>query len=217
MVEVRAPASLETPYADTQPFPTLLWVSRGFEARRLRSSHLNHRGSRSVGGACFAASVTTPTPTRYWINTISLEHVLLGVEGGFTQADHGRDTRLRRLARGDAIAFYSSRRTIGATGRPLQQFTALGTIVDDEPYRFEMSPDFQPWRRRVEFEDVRAVPIRPLLPMLGFITDEQRWGLPFRSGLFEVTAGDFGVIAGALRDAATMDDAFSASGRRAEA
>ncbi len=56
------------------------------------------------------------------------------------------------------------------------------------------------------------MPIRPLLPMLGFISDEQRWGLPFRRGLFEVPAGDFGVIAGALRDAATMDDVFSASG-----
>jgi hypothetical protein len=31
---------------------------------------------------------------RYWINTVSLEHVERGVEGGFTQADHGKNTRL---------------------------------------------------------------------------------------------------------------------------
>lgn len=155
-----------------------------------------------------------PTP-RFWVAAISLDHVLVAVAGGFTQADHGGETRLRRLARGDGIAFYSPRAALRSS-RPLQQLTALGEVADDEPFRAEGLPDPAPWRRSVDFEDVRAVPIRPLLPMLGFITDEQRWGLPFRRGLLEVTAGDFGVIAGALRDAASMDDAFSSSGRRAE-
>lgn len=141
------------------------------------------------------------TPRRHWISTVSLEHVLLGVEGGFTQADHGRDTRLRRLSRGDGIAFYSPRTAMGS-GRPLQCFTALGTITDDEPFQVEMKPGFRPWRRRVEFEKVGHAPIRPLLAALGFVTDEQRWGLPFRRGLFEVAAGDFGVVAGAMRQAA---------------
>lgn len=145
---------------------------------------------------------------RYWINTISLEHVLQGVAGGFTQADHGRDTRLRALARGDLIAFYSPR-TAMRTGEVLQRFTALGEIADDEPYRVELRPDLRPWRRRVDFEDVAQVPIRPLLAMLGFVTDEQKWGLPFRRGLFEVPAGDFGVIAGALRDAAAAPSQHS--------
>lgn len=45
----------------------------------------------------------------YWINTVSRAHVLGGVEGGFTQADHGRNTRLRQLARGDWLVFYSPR------------------------------------------------------------------------------------------------------------
>lgn len=141
---------------------------------------------------------------RYWINSISLDHVLLGVEGGFTQAGHGRDTRLRRLARGDGIAFYSPRAAIGAA-KPLQRFTALGVVVDDEPYQVDVDEDFRPWRRRVEFEPVVAVPVKPLLPVLGFIDDEEHWGLPFRRGLFEVPSGDFGAIAGAMRDAA--DDA----------
>ena len=154
------------------------------------------------------------SPQRFWINTISLDHVELGVAGGFTQADHGRDTRLRRLRRGDAIAFYSPRTTVGARA-PLQRFTALGEVVDDEPYRVETRPDVHHWRRRLDFEQVAAVPIRPLLPLLGFVTDEQRWGLPFRRGLFEVTAGDFGVVAGALRDASRVDDAYSTSGRTA--
>ncbi len=142
---------------------------------------------------------------RHWINTISHDHVLLGVEGGFTQAGHGTDTRLRRLARGDGIAFYSPRESIGAA-RPLQRFTALGVVADDEPYRVEVGPDLHPWRRRVEFERVVAVPVRPLLPVLGFVDDEEHWGLPFRRGLFEVPAGDFAAVAGAMRDAAWAAD-----------
>ena len=140
----------------------------------------------------------TPGAARCWIACISLDHVLLGVEGGFTQADHGRDTRLRRLGRGDRVAFYSARTAL-REGRRLQQFTALGVVADDEPWR---AGPHGHWRRRVDFEDVAAVPVRPLLPVLGFVDDEERWGLPFRRGLFEVQAGDLAAIAGAMRDRA---------------
>lgn len=139
--------------------------------------------------------------TRYWINSISLDHVLLGVEGGFTQAGHGHDTRLRRLSRGDGMAFYSPRTAL-QTGKRLQQFTALGVVVDDEPYRVEVHEGLRHWRRRLEFEQVAPVPVRPLLPVLGFVDDEEHWGLPFRRGLFEVPAGDFNAVAGAMRDGA---------------
>ena len=166
-------------------------------------------------GAGSLCGMTDPAGTRYWVVSTSLDHVLRGVAGGFTRADAGRETRLRRPARGDRVVFYSPRAGPGST-RALQQLTALGVIADDEPYRAG-DPAAAAWHRRVDYEDVRAVPIRPLLPMLGFVTDEQRWGLPFRSGLLEVTAGDFGVLAGALRDAASMDDVFSTSGRRAGA
>jgi len=149
---------------------------------------------------------------RHWVNCISHDHVRAGAAGGFTQAGHGTDTRLRRLARGDAMVFYSPRESLAAT-RPYQHLTALGAVVDDEPWRDEETGH---WRRRLDFETVRPVPIRPLLPMLGFVTDEQRWGLPFRRGLFEVTAGDFGVLAGALRDAAWVPDEYSRVGRSAE-
>lgn len=135
--------------------------------------------------------------TRYWINTISREHVRLGVEGGFTQADHGKDSRLRRLRPGDLIAFYSPRTAMGS-GEPLQQFTALGTVTGDSPYQVEVSPDFHPWRLKVAFEEVTPAPIRPLLEDLGFITDTKRWGFPFRRGLFEVEESDMDLIRRAL-------------------
>jgi hypothetical protein len=53
---------------------------------------------------------------RYWINTVSRDHVQTGVEGGFTQADHGKRTRLKRLERGDRIVFYSPRAEKKFTG-----------------------------------------------------------------------------------------------------
>lgn len=131
---------------------------------------------------------------------MSREHVLAGVAGGFTQADHGRDTRLRRLAVGDRIAFYSPR-TAYPDGAPLRQFTALGTITGEEVYRFRMREDFVPWRRAVRFEQVAAVDAAPWVGELSFVPDPKRWGYPFRRGLFAVPAEDFAVIESAMRAA----------------
>ena len=140
-------------------------------------------------------SVTTMS--RCWINTVSREHVLWGVEGGYTQADHGTNTRLRRLAPGDTLAFYSPRTQLRG-GEPLQEFTALATVTGEEVYQVEMTPEFHPWRLEVSFHEVTPAPIRPLLPRLSFITDQQRWGYPFRRGLFEIGADDMTVIREAL-------------------
>lgn len=134
---------------------------------------------------------------RHWVNTISRSHVERGVAGGFTQADHGAATRLKRLQRGDRIVFYSPRTDFEA-GVPLQAFTAVGTIADDEPYQVEMSPDFRPWRRAVTFVQGHEAPIAPLLADLTFIADKKRWGFPFRRGLFEIPAPDFARIAEAM-------------------
>ena len=135
---------------------------------------------------------------RYWINTVSREHTLIGIAGGFTQADHGRSTALRRLAKGDWIAFYSPR-THFRGREPLQCFTAIGHIADEEPYQVEMTPEFHPWRRRVEFLPCEEVPVRPLVEELGFIHDKQRWGFPFCRGLFEVPRVDFERICHAMQ------------------
>jgi len=134
---------------------------------------------------------------RYWVNTVSLEHVQLGVAGGFTQADHGRSTRLRGLSPGDGLVFYSPR-TAMRGGQSLQEFTALGRVTGTEPYQVEMSPDFHPWRLSVDFLDARPAAARPLVPELEFIPDPKRWGFPFRRGLFEIGRTDFVRIAEAM-------------------
>jgi EVE domain len=132
-----------------------------------------------------------------WINTISADHVRRGVEGGFTQTDHGKPDRLKRLARGDWIAFYSPK-TNYPEGDPLRMFTALGQIVDDEPYQVELTSDVRPYRRKVEFLDCTPIPIRPLIDGLEFIEDKQHWGFRFRFGLFRINDHDFDVIRSAL-------------------
>lgn len=140
---------------------------------------------------------------KYWINTVSRDHTRHGVAGGFTQAGHGRSTGLKRLAKGDAIAFYSPRTQLNG-GEPLQRFTALGLVMDDEPYQAEMTPDFHPWRRRVGFLPCEEAPIQPLLDDLSFIQDKRRWGYPFRRGLFEIPREDFERIARAMGVAASL-------------
>ncbi len=138
-----------------------------------------------------------PDGPAFWVNTVSLEHVKLGVAGGFTQADHGRSTRLKRLHPGDGLVFYSPRTQMRG-GQPLQQFTALGRVTGTQPYQVRMSEDFHPWRLSVDFLEVRPAPVRPLVEKLNFISDPQRWGYPFRRGLFEIDEADFGLIGAAM-------------------
>jgi hypothetical protein len=136
--------------------------------------------------------------SKYWINTVSRDHVRAGAEGGFTQANHGRDGNLRRLQQGDLMAFYSPR-TRYPDGELLQALTAVGRVADDAPYQAEMSPTFHPWRRRVEFFPCEVAPIRGLLAELAFIGDRRNWGFVFRRGLFEIGEDDFRRIASAMK------------------
>jgi EVE domain len=142
-----------------------------------------------------------------WINTVSRDHVERGVRGRFTQANHGKPNMLRKMARGDWIVFYSPR-AVHPDGEPVQAFTAIGQVADDEPYRVEMSDDepyrvemsddFHPWRRNVDFLSCSETPIRPLLEQLDFIEDKSRWGYKFRFGVFRIDDHDLDVIRSAM-------------------
>jgi hypothetical protein len=131
---------------------------------------------------------------KYWINTISLDHVLRGVENGFTQAGHGSEKGLGKLEKGDMIVFYSPKTAFDG-GEPLQSFTAMGEVIDDEPYQVEMTKDFHPFRRNLKFNHIKETSIRPLIDELSFIKDKQHWGYMFRFGLFQIPKSDFDVIA----------------------
>jgi EVE domain len=132
-----------------------------------------------------------------WINTVSRDHVQQGVRGRFTQANHGKPHMLRRMAKGDWVVFYSPKTALD-DGEPLQAFTAIGQVVDEEPYRVEIADDFAPWRRNVDFLPVDETPIRPLIDDLNFIEDKKRWGYKFRFGVFKIDDHDLAVIRQAM-------------------
>ncbi|MBD0291854.1 MAG: EVE domain-containing protein, partial [Thermoleophilia bacterium] len=86
------------------------------------------------------------TVPRYWIGVVSHAHVRRGVAGGFAQLSHGKEAPLRRLAAGDWLVYYSPRRT-HPDGEPLQAFTAIGEVADDELFQVEGDGGVRPWRR----------------------------------------------------------------------
>ena len=132
-----------------------------------------------------------------WINTVSRDHVQQGVRGRFTQANHGKPHMLRRMAKGDFIIFYSPKTALDG-GEPLQAFTAIGQIADDEPYQVKVTADFVPWRRNVDFVASNETPIRPLIEDLHFIEDKKRWGYKFRFGVFKIDDHDLDLIRRAM-------------------
>ena len=134
----------------------------------------------------------------YWINAISKDHVLAGVKGGFTQAGHGKSTKLQHLKQGDLLVFYSAKTQL-EKGEPLQNFTAIGAIADSKPYQVEVSSTSHPWRRKMTFFQSEAASIRPLIDSLSFIQNKQKWGFPFMRGLFEIGKEDFEQIAKAMK------------------
>jgi EVE domain len=135
---------------------------------------------------------------KYWINCISKDHVLKGVKGGFTQADHGKNTRLKHLQKGDIIIFYSPRTHL-KEGQKLQTFSAIGEIADEQPYQVEMTATFHPWRRKVKFYPCSEISIHDILAALSFIKDKKHWGFPFRRGLFSINKDDFVIIFQAMQ------------------
>ena len=135
---------------------------------------------------------------RFWINTVSLDHVEAAAEGGFTQADHGARTRLGRPRPGDEMIFYSPRTSL-QKGTPVQQFTAWATITGDAPYQVIVTDDFRPWRLAATFHPCTPVNARLLIDQLSFIHDATHWGLPFRRGLFTIPQNDFAKICARMR------------------
>jgi predicted RNA-binding protein len=137
---------------------------------------------------------------RYWIGVASKDHVLRGVKGGFCQLCHGKNNPLKRLSPGDWIIYYSPRDQVSG-GEVVQSFTAMGRILEGEPYSFDMGNGFVPYRRNVQFVNVRETPIRPLLDRLSFIKNKRSWGYVFRFGLLEISESDLEVIATAMKAA----------------
>jgi len=131
--------------------------------------------------------------TKYWIIVASKDHVKNGIAEGIAQACHGKASPLKRMRKGDFIIYYSSKQTMGQP-QPCQQFTAIGKVTDEQTYQFQVSENFCPSRRNIEFLPGIAISILPLIAELDFIPNKKSWGYPFRFGFFEIKHHDFELI-----------------------
>lgn len=134
---------------------------------------------------------------RYWLIVASRNHVYRGLEGGFSQANHGKLGPLKRMQPGDGVVYYSPKMEYGGD-EPCQRFTAIGRVAEGEPYQVVMSDTFAPFRRNVVFAQAHEADIRVLLPQLDFISDKQHWGAVFRFGFREIPVADYERIAEAM-------------------
>ena len=141
---------------------------------------------------------------KFWIGVASKDHVEKGILGGFCQLCHGKETPLKRMKKGDYIIYYSSKINLDSQF-PYQKFTAIGKVIDNDVYRYEMFPGFVPFRRDVQFLESKDVEIKPLLHSLLFIKDKTKWGYPFRYGHLQITKGDFLIIAQKMLSSADFE------------
>ncbi|GAB1640060.1 EVE domain-containing protein [Krasilnikovia sp. MM14-A1259] len=123
----------------------------------------------------------------HWLGVVCRDHVRRGTQLGIAQLGHGKRDGLARLAAGDWLVYYSPRTSLRG-GVPLQAFTAIGVVADDEIWQADEGT-FHPWRRRVNYlPGAIETPIRTL--GLG-LTAQPGWGTQLRRGLVRLTDDDF--------------------------
>jgi hypothetical protein len=131
---------------------------------------------------------------RHWVIVASKDHVQNGVRWGIAQANHGKAAPLKRMQVGDGVLYYSPKVEFGGDEK-LQAFTAIGEVMGESVYPFDMGGGFVPYRRDVKYKVCLEVPIQSLIPVLTFIKDKTSWGFMFRFGFFEIPKVDFDLIA----------------------
>jgi hypothetical protein len=77
-------------------------------------------------------------------------------------------------------------------------FTALGEIKVGDVNSFDMGNGFIPYRREVNWYQIKETSIISLLPILEF-TRQKNWGFQLRFGLVEISVHDLRCISHAMR------------------
>ncbi len=134
--------------------------------------------------------------SRGWLGVVSAEHVERGVRLGIAQINHGKKTPLARMHADDVLVYYSPSVARGVTDG-YRSFTAIGTFPDDEIWQADEG-DFQPFRRRCDYEPSRHVSIDEVRDRL-ILTSAARWGYQLRFGLIELEPRDVATIREAMR------------------
>jgi hypothetical protein len=138
------------------------------------------------------------TNQQHWMGVVSRAHVERGVAGGFAQLCHGKERPLRRMQAGDWLIYYSPTLEFRPQAARLQAFTALGQVVDDDVYPFDMGGGFVPFRRNVLYQPVRPLPLAAVADRL-HLTARPNWGMSLRRGHLPIDAHDFAIIADGMR------------------
>ncbi|MBY5775255.1 EVE domain-containing protein [Rhizobium leguminosarum] len=135
--------------------------------------------------------------TAFWCGVVSRDHIKRGEREGFCQVCHGKRSPLDRMAVGDGIVFYSPTQAFRGADK-CQAFTAIGQIIGQRSYQFQMTPNFAPYRRDVAYFEAADAPIRPMLDELEFTRGNPNWGAKFRFGHFRISRHDFECIASTM-------------------
>lgn len=140
---------------------------------------------------------------KFWCGVVARDHGKRGEAGSYCQIGSGKKAPLARMAVGDGLVIYSPVTAFSGTEQ-CQRFTAIGTVAGAEPYPFEVTPVFMPYRRRVRYRACQDAAIRPLLEQLDITAGFINWGFKFRLGHFEIGAADFALIAHAMQAGADL-------------
>lgn len=141
--------------------------------------------------------VDLPRAAKAWVGVVSKNHVMLALEGGFAQVCRGKRAPLARLKPGDWITYYSPRTEMFGGGEAVHAFTAIGRVVDDHIFAFQMPDGRVPFRRHLDFLTIaHELPVARVSRELAFT--QGNWGLLARRGLFEIDHSDMQIIAKGL-------------------
>ena len=131
-----------------------------------------------------------------WLAVASAEQVERGVRLGIVQTNHGKRSGIARMRPGDWLVYYSPHERRGDSA-PLQAFTAIGRVADDELWQADEG-SFTPWRRRVGYRtDARRVGITEVRERLDLTSHADR-GHQLRRGLLALTDNDATVLQAAM-------------------
>jgi predicted RNA-binding protein len=147
---------------------------------------------------------------------IARQHGLIGVSEQAKVVIH-------KIATGDIITFYLSRKKVDSPPNDLsqrvRQFRGIarvtgGPFESDNPIWQVRGTEIFPYRRSIEFLSDARTDVGSLIEKLSFVTNTTFWALPLRKGYVEITLNDFETIQKAMKTGSDRRTAGLSSGGR---
>ena len=133
----------------------------------------------------------------YVIGVVHRMQTEIAAREGFVAFGHGKRALVESVSPGDRVIYYAPRSE--PDGDPVQAFVAHATVTGEAPRERDFGAWGAGWVRDAQFDEVKEVPVRPLLDQLGFLAGRRRnWGMAFRGGRFSIPEADYRLIARAM-------------------